>query len=62
MKVPGSGFVGVGIVTGQAQPIADFNIETDEGITPILDVLSSGHYHLELKDNKDDCEYFVPVK
>ena len=62
VKVPGSGFVGVGMVTGQAQPIADFNIETDEGITPILDVLSSGHYHLELKDNKDDCEYFVPVK
>ena len=62
VKVPGSGFVGVGLVTGEAQPAPEFVLSTEQGERPALDVLSGGSYHREFVDDKEKCEYFVPVR
>jgi hypothetical protein len=61
VKVPGSGFVGVGRATGCAQPAASFTVETPQGELPVLDVAKGGHYHREFIDDPERCEYFVPV-
>ena len=63
VKVPNTGFVGVGRVTGVMQSAADFRITDPNGNSvSILDVAKGGSYHRELLSNKDQCEYFVPVK
>jgi hypothetical protein len=62
VKVPGSGFVGVGVVTGRVRPIMDFMVTTDQGDTHIYEVAKSGSYHWENADNTEHSEYFVPVK
>lgn len=56
-KIPGTGFVGVGRVTGPRVAAPDFFING----RPALDVLKNGHYHREQEDDPDRCEYFVPV-
>lgn len=61
-KIPSTGFVGVGLVTGHVQAINDFVVTTPDGEQPFLDVPKRGHYHLQFSDNPDNCEYFVPVK
>jgi hypothetical protein len=58
VKIPGSGFVGVGIVIGEAQPASEFTLENESA----LDILSGGSYHREYVNDTDNCEYFVPVK
>lgn len=55
-KIPGSGFVGVGIVAGPRTAAADFQIDG----RPALDVLS-GNYHRQFVDDPESTEYFVPV-
>jgi hypothetical protein len=62
VKVPGMGFVGVGRVTGRAQPAADFRVITAEGEVPVLDVAKGGSYHREFVNDPERCEYFVPVR
>jgi hypothetical protein len=62
VKVPGSGFVGVGQVTGHAQPASTFKVKTSEGEVPVLDVAKRGSYHREFFDDPERCEYFVPVQ
>jgi hypothetical protein len=62
VKVPGYGFVGVGRVTGRAQPAADFRIMTPEGEVPVLEVARGGSYHHELANDPERCEYFVPIQ
>jgi hypothetical protein len=62
VKVPGSGFVGVGRVTGRAQPAADFRVTTPQGEVPVLDIAKGANYHRELADDPERCEYFVPVQ
>ena len=61
VKVPGTGFVGVGRVTGRSQPAATFKVHTSDGELPVLDVARRGSYHRELVDNAERCEYFVPI-
>ena len=61
VKVPRYGFVGVGRVTGRAQPASTFLVRTPEGERPILDVAKRGTYHREWVDDPERCEYFVPV-
>jgi len=61
VKVPGSGFVGVGRVRGRAQPAFTFTVSTPDGERPILDVAKRGTYHKEFLDDPERCEYFVPV-
>jgi uncharacterized protein YeaO (DUF488 family) len=62
VRVPGEGFVGVGRVTGPAQPAALFTVKTPECEAPALRVLTAGHYHRQHVNNPDESEYFVPVK
>lgn len=62
VKVPGTGFVGVGRATGHAQPAKEFTVRTNAKEVPILDAPTRGHY---LKNNANDlekCEYFVSMK
>lgn len=62
VKVPGSGFVGVGRVAGRSQPASAFTIETSEGDIPVCDAAKRGSYHREFIDDPERCEYFVPVQ
>ena len=63
VKVPArAGFVGVGQVTGHAQPVSTFKVKTPEGEVPVLDVARRGTYHREFFDDPERCEYFVPVQ
>jgi hypothetical protein len=61
VKVPSAGFVGVGQVTGRAQPLASFTVETPRGEVAVSEVARAGHYHRELSSDSERCEYFVPV-
>ena len=56
VKIPGKGFVGVGIVAGPRVPASEFQI----GDQPALDVLQGG-YHRHFVDDPELCEYFVPI-
>jgi len=62
VKAPGYGFVGVGEVTGPREPITEFQIATDDGEHPALEVLNGASYHREVVDDEDRREYFVPVR
>lgn len=62
VNAPGSGFVGVGRVTGRVQPASTFKVATPAGDVPVLDVAKGGHYHREFLDDSERCEYFVPVQ
>lgn len=62
VKIPGTGFVGVGRVTGPPEPASSFLVQTKEGEVPVLDVAKGGHYHRQFIDDLDRCDYFVPVK
>lgn len=62
VKIPGSGFVGVGRVLGPPQPASEFKIMTEAGEKLALDVLTGGQYHRSFVDDPERCEHFVPVK
>lgn len=62
VKVPGYGFVGVGRATGTAQPAASFTVRTSEGEVPVLELARGGHYHRQVLDDPERCEYFVPIR
>jgi Endonuclease NucS len=62
VNVPGSGFVGVGRVTGRSQPASTFMVNTSKGEFRALDVVKRGSYHREFIDDPERCEYFVPVQ
>lgn len=62
VKVPGSGFVGVGRATGRVQPAATFTVAAPAGNVPVLEVAKGGSYHREFVNDPERCEYFVPVQ
>jgi hypothetical protein len=62
VKIPGSGFVGVGRVTGKAQPATSFTVATPGGERRVLDVAKRGRYHRLFAHDSERCEYFVPVQ
>ena len=62
VNVPGTGYVGVGRVTGHAQPITEFKVKTANGDQPVLEVAKRGTYHAEFMDDPERCEYFVPIE
>ena len=62
VKVPGSGFVGVGRVIGTAQAARDFCVKADGEEKPLLDVATRANYHREFVNDPERCEYFVPVR
>lgn len=61
VKVPGSGFVGVGLVTGRLLPAKDFRVRTSNGDVPLYEVPTKGEYNWGL-DDLENCEYFVPME
>jgi hypothetical protein len=62
VRVPGEGYVGVGRAIGEAQRAAEFTVVTADGAQPALDVLTEGDYYRELRDDSEQCEYFVPME
>jgi hypothetical protein len=62
VNIPGVGFVGVGKVTGNAQPANEFELPTEEGFRPVFEVATRATYFVDVKDDDEKCEYFVPVK
>lgn len=57
VKVPGKGFVGVGLVMGPRVAAKDFEIEG----RPAFEVLKGDHFK-QSADDREKSEYFVPVK
>jgi len=62
VKVPGQGFVGVGIVAGRVQPANLFRVNTADGLKSIYDAPRAGKYLDYFRDDANMCEYFVPVR
>ena len=61
-KVPGTGFVGVGRVTGRSQPASTFKVKTPKGEVAVLDAAKRGSYHREFINDSERSEYFVPIQ
>ena len=61
VKIPGTGFVGVGRVAGEAESCSDFSVNTPTGERLILEV-GRAHYHGEHAGDDENSEWFVPVK
>jgi hypothetical protein len=62
VKAPGYGFVGVGLVTGRAEPAATFKVKSEGVEVPVLEAAKGGTYHRGVADDLERCEYFVPVE
>jgi len=62
VRVPGTGFVGVGRATGRAQPAGTFTVAGPVGEMPVLEVARRGSYHRQFVNDPERCEYFVPVR
>lgn len=61
VKIPGTGYVGVGRVTESVQSVNTFNVKTPEGERPILEVVSNVQTLLTHAADPDKAEYFVRV-
>ncbi|WP_286762962.1 MULTISPECIES: endonuclease NucS domain-containing protein [Rhodopirellula] len=60
VNVPGTGYVGVGIVEGEPTPIGDFRVPLEDGTTkPIADVISPVP-NMDLPE--DEIEHYVKVR
>ena len=62
IKIPGTGYVGVGRVTEAVQSVNDFTITTPEGEKPCLDVLSNAAELRPRANDPEKAEYFVRVQ
>jgi hypothetical protein len=62
VNIPGSGYVGVGRVTGRAEQANDFKIAAPNGEEPVLQVLRLGDYHNKFENDPKRSELFVPVE
>lgn len=62
VNVPGTGYVGVGIVEGHMQSASEFRVRTSAGDVPVLEAANRGTYHVEFINDPEKCEYFVPVR
>ena len=62
VKVPGSGYVGVGRVVGRRESAAEFRVQTANGEQRLLDVSTRADYMRSQAVDPDRCEYFVPVQ
>ena len=60
VRIPKIGYVGVGIVEGEAIPAGEFEVNVNGKQTSILDIESSAKYGANV--NTDDQEYFVKVR
>lgn len=62
IKIPATGYVGVGIVQSAVEPASSFTINTDDGEKRAMDVLKYSDLYHRNADDPDKSEYFVPVK
>ncbi len=62
VNAPRYGYVGVGRATGVSQPTETFTVKTSDGEVPILDIAKRGTYMREAINDRELCEYFVPVR
>lgn len=61
VNIPATGYVGVGVVTGESVRATEFQVEIDGVLHPFLDV-AEGNYHSEYNDDEENSEYFVSVR
>lgn len=59
--IPGSGYVGVGVVTSEAKPYNDYTVQTDSGDQPISNLELKSLNMAKGKDDPDTSEYLVSV-
>lgn len=59
--IPGTGYVGVGIVTDTVKPVTEFMVTTPDGETPILDLPVKAPNMGKGKDDSDLSEYLVAI-
>ena len=62
VQVPGSGYVGVGRVTGPVVKLADFKVPTPNGEQPAVEVLKFADSFLVEAQDPEKVEHFVPVE
>jgi hypothetical protein len=62
VKIPKTGYVGVGRVTEAARPINEFKVETPAGAVPVLDGLKHPNDFKRHADDPDKAEHFVRVR
>ncbi|MEO5625202.1 MAG: hypothetical protein ABIQ70_04235, partial [Dokdonella sp.] len=61
VKIPQTGYVGVGRVTTAAQSVKEFTVSTAQGDRPALDVLEDANRFRTCADDLEKTEYFVGV-
>lgn len=61
VKIPKTGYVGVGVVKEAVQAVNDFKVETPEGERPCLDVLQHADQYQQRAHDPEKAEYFVKV-
>ena len=61
VNIPKTGFVGVGLVTAEAVPVRDFQVEVDGGSMPILDAPHDASGMDTNVDDDETCEWLVRV-
>ncbi|MFB1481737.1 endonuclease NucS [Corallococcus sp. RDP092CA] len=62
VKIPKVGYVGVGRVVESAQPVGEFNVSTEQGARPALEVLSHAGKYMATAHDLEKAEYFVRVQ
>lgn len=62
VKIPKTGYVGVGVVTEAVQSTNDFKVTTPEGERPCVAVLQHAKLYQERANDSEKAEYFVRVK
>jgi hypothetical protein len=62
VKIPQTGYVGVGRVTETVCPIKDFKVSTSAGERPVLEVLKDAEQYKRYADDPELSEYLVRVK
>jgi hypothetical protein len=61
VKIPGIGYVGVGIVTEGLQPVTEFKVDTPHGERSCLEVLQHANHYRQHADDPEKAEYFVKI-
>lgn len=62
VKIPKTGYVGVGRVTEEVRSVKDFQVETPTGSRPALEVLKHADRYKPNADDPDKAEYFIRVE
>lgn len=62
VKIPGTGYVGVGRVLETVEPVGTFTVSTPQGDKLAMDILQYGERYREEANDPERAEYFVRVK